>query len=160
MTSRFGGCVGLSWLLGCAALLAPSVAEAQDQAQFLVADPIDFDFTPLVHSELAQASADSQPPGTDNQPVTVTPGESVASLTSVLLTCALLSPACHNSTSPIVTERIAGVSPCLITFSSFRMPLPSCLRLSGGRDIRPLYLKKVRGRRSLTQPLGRTYFWS
>lgn len=74
MTSRFGGCVGLSWLLGCAALLAPSVAEAQDQAQFLVADPVDFDFTPLVNSELAQASTDSQPPGTDNQPVTVTPG--------------------------------------------------------------------------------------
>ena len=74
MALRFGRCVSLSWLIGCAALLVPSVAEAQDQAQFLVADPVDFDFTPLVNSELAQASTDSQPPGTDNQPVTVTPG--------------------------------------------------------------------------------------
>ena len=78
MAARFRGCFGLAWLLGCAALLAPSVAEAQEKPQFLVADPVDFDFTPLVHSEIAQASADSQPPGTDNQPVTVTPGESVA----------------------------------------------------------------------------------
>ena len=78
MTLRLRGSFGLAWLLGCASLLAPSVAEAQDKAQFLVADPGDFDFTPLVHSEIAQASADDQPPGTDNQPVTVTPGESIA----------------------------------------------------------------------------------
>jgi hypothetical protein len=78
MTSRFRGRLGLAWLLGCAALLAPSVAEAQEKSEFLVAVPVDFDFTPLVHSEVAQASADGQPPGTDNQPVTVTPGESVA----------------------------------------------------------------------------------
>ena len=78
MSSRFRGRLGLAWLLGCVALLAPSVAEAQEKSQFLVSDPVDFDFTPLVHSEIAQASAGGQPSGTDNQPVTVTPGESVA----------------------------------------------------------------------------------
>ena len=77
MSSRFRGCFALTWLLGCAALLAPSGVRAQDQAQYLVADPVDFDFSPLVHSEIAQASNNAEP-GTENQPVTVTPGESKA----------------------------------------------------------------------------------
>ena len=37
----------VSWLLGLAALLVPTSVAAQDQAQTLVANPADFDFTPL-----------------------------------------------------------------------------------------------------------------
>ena len=79
MGSLFRGSLRLVGLISFAALLVPSTAEAQDRAKFLVDDAVDFDFTPLVLSELeiAQASG-SQEPGTDNQPVTVTPGESPA----------------------------------------------------------------------------------
>ena len=41
------------------ALLAPSVAEAQEKSYFLFADPVDFDSKPPIHSEIAKASADS-----------------------------------------------------------------------------------------------------
>ena len=68
------------WLLSFAALLVPSVVEAQERSPFLVDQKVGFDFTPLVLSELevAQASTNDQPVGTDNQPVTVTPDEPVA----------------------------------------------------------------------------------
>ena len=69
----------VSWLLGLAALLVPTSVAAQDQAQTLVANPADFDFTTLELAELklAQAPDAEQPPGTGNQPVTVSPGESL-----------------------------------------------------------------------------------
>ena len=67
-------------LLSFAALLVPTAVEAQEQSHFLIDEAVEFDFTPLVLSELevAQAPSGSQEPGTDNQPVTVTPGESAS----------------------------------------------------------------------------------
>ena len=47
----------VSWLLGLAALLVPTSVAAQDQAQTLVANPADFDFTPLELTELKLAQA-------------------------------------------------------------------------------------------------------
>jgi hypothetical protein len=80
MVSGFRGRFGMQWLLSLGALLVPFAAGAQGQAETLVANPADFDFTPLVLSqtELAQASSTQQPSGTDNQPVTVTADESKA----------------------------------------------------------------------------------
>ena len=78
MVARFLRSSGSAWLLALAALLVPSAVGAQEQSQFLVDEAVEFDFTPLVLGELAQAPSGSQEPGTDNQPVTVTPGESVA----------------------------------------------------------------------------------
>lgn len=65
-------------LLGVAALLVPSSVAAHDQVQTLVANPTDFDFTPLELAELklAQEPDAEQPPGTGNQPVTVSSDES------------------------------------------------------------------------------------
>ena len=65
-------------LLGVAALLLPSSVAAHDQVQTLVANPADFDFTPLELAELklAQEPDAEQPPGTGNQPVTVSSDES------------------------------------------------------------------------------------
>ena len=65
-------------LLGVAALLVPSSVAAQDQVQTLVANSADFDFTPLELAELklAQEPDAEQPPGTGNQPVTVSSDES------------------------------------------------------------------------------------
>ena len=70
----------VSRLLGLAALLVPTSVAAQDQTQTLVANPADFDFTPLELTELklAQAPDAEQPPGTGNQPVTVSSDESKA----------------------------------------------------------------------------------
>ena len=65
-------------LLSFAALLVSSPVEAQEQSKFLVDENVEFDFTPLVVGDLAQAASGSQEPGTDNQPVTVTPGESAS----------------------------------------------------------------------------------
>ena len=65
-------------LLSFAALLLPSAVEAREPSEFLVDENVEFDFTPLVLGDFAQAPASSQEPGTDNQPVTVTPGESVS----------------------------------------------------------------------------------
>ena len=65
-------------LLSFAALLVPSAVEAREPSEFLVDETVEFDFTPLVLADLAQASSGSQEPGTDNQPVTVTPGESAS----------------------------------------------------------------------------------
>ena len=80
MVSGFRGRFGMQWLLSLGALLVPFAAGAQGQAETLVANPSDFDFTPLVLSqtELAQASSAQQPSGTDNQPVRVTADESKA----------------------------------------------------------------------------------
>ena len=80
MGSIFRASLRFVGLMSFAALLIPSTAEARDQSGFLVDEAVDFDFTPLVLSELevAQAQSGSQEPGTDNQPVTVTPGESPA----------------------------------------------------------------------------------
>jgi len=80
MGSIFRASLRFVELMSFAALLIPSTAEARDQSGFLVDEAVDFDFTPLVLSELevAQAQSGSQEPGTDNQPVTVTPGESPA----------------------------------------------------------------------------------
>ena len=61
-------------LLSFAALLVPSAVEAREPSEFLVDETVEFDFTPLVLGDFAQA----QEPGTDNQPVTVTPGESAS----------------------------------------------------------------------------------
>ena len=52
MESLFRGSLRLVGLFSFAALLVPSSAEAQDQSQFLVDDTVNFDFTPLVLSEL------------------------------------------------------------------------------------------------------------
>ena len=68
----------LCWLVA-GALLGPSVS-AQVTDQPLVADPADFDFTPLLLTEatIAQNGADQSQSGTGNEPVSVTPGESKA----------------------------------------------------------------------------------
>ena len=55
-------------------------ARAQVSDQPLVADPADFDFTPLLWTEatIAQSGSDQPQPVTGNEPVSVTPGESKA----------------------------------------------------------------------------------
>ena len=55
-------------------------ARAQVSDQPLVADPADFDFTPLLLTEatIAQSGSDQPQPVTGNEPVSVTPGESKA----------------------------------------------------------------------------------
>ena len=55
-------------------------ARAQVSDQPLVADPADFDFTPLLWTEatIAQSASDQPQPVTGNEPVSVTPGESKA----------------------------------------------------------------------------------
>ena len=55
-------------------------ARAQVSDQPLVADPADFDFTPLLWTEatIAQSGSDRPQPVTGNEPVSVTPGESKA----------------------------------------------------------------------------------
>ncbi|MEC7248574.1 MAG: neuromedin U, partial [Cyanobacteriota bacterium] len=70
----------VSWLFGLAALLVPTSVAAQGQPQTLVANPADFDFTPLELAELklAQAPDVEQPSGTGNPPVAAAPDESPA----------------------------------------------------------------------------------
>ena len=65
-------------VLGVTALVVPCSVSAQEQALTLVANPAEFDFTPLELAELklAEDPDSEQPPGTGNQPVTVSPAES------------------------------------------------------------------------------------
>ena len=49
-------------LLSFAALLVPSAVEAREPSGFLVDETVEFDFTPLVLGDFAQASAGSQEP--------------------------------------------------------------------------------------------------
>ena len=76
----FRGSLRFIGLMSFTALLLPSAVEARDQPELTVNETVSFDFTPLVLSELeiAQAGSGSQEPGTDNQPVTVSPGESAS----------------------------------------------------------------------------------
>ena len=78
MSSVFRQSLRFIGLLSFAALLVPSAVEAREPSGFLLDEAVEFDFTPLVLGDFAQASAGSQEPGTDNQPVTVTPGESAS----------------------------------------------------------------------------------